>query len=347
MSDRYEDGPHTTEYRMWSQLDGTITEDASAAEADGVRVPEPDRRISSGESEPQREQLAELARRHLGPHAAEEWLGLLRTGLRLAHAGPGDPVIAQLGGLPTLPINSWPMWEGHGPLSHVLSIDCAPVTQALPKLGLPDSGRLAFFYFDGHYDDLESYVGPDDTDSQTGGVRVLLLHPERSTRADPTDVPTPAPPGLTPFPAVGLTAIPTLYWPWRDHPEVRPIWERHGLPPDHGVGTPGPIQDLYQALWDRWHIHPLHMLGGHADPEQDAVEYELAYGSLRAAGEHVDYGSPAVTALASQWRLLLQVDSDDDADMMWGDVGKIYFMIKPADLEARRFGEIRLSLQSV
>jgi hypothetical protein len=73
--------------------------------------------------------------------------------------------------------DSWPVWEGHGPLSHVVSIDCASVIRLLPSLDLPDSGRLAFFYFDGHHDDYKSTVGVWDPATQdcgpfTGDVRI-------------------------------------------------------------------------------------------------------------------------------------------------------------------------------
>ena len=41
-----------------------------------------------------------LAGEHLPAGAAEEFLVLLRPALRLVHAGTGEPVVAQLGGLP-------------------------------------------------------------------------------------------------------------------------------------------------------------------------------------------------------------------------------------------------------
>jgi uncharacterized protein YwqG len=34
---------------------------------------------------------------------------------------------------------------------------------------------------------------------------------------------------------------------------------------------------------------------------------------------------------------LLQLDSDHEACMMWGDLGRLYFWIKDADFEACRF----------
>ena len=45
------------------------------------------------------------------------------------------------------------------------------------------------------------------------------------------------------------------------------------------------------------------------------------------------------------WRLLLQIDSDENCEMMWGDVGRIYFWIKTEDLKNRDFEKVWLILQ--
>jgi hypothetical protein len=113
-----------------------------------------------------------LAEQHLPWAAARDFVDLLGPALRMFHAAEGDPLLARLGGLPTLGAAAWPVWEGHGPLSHVLSLDCAPVADRLPELGTPREGRLGFFYFDGHYDDFASFVGTWDP-STTPGFRVL------------------------------------------------------------------------------------------------------------------------------------------------------------------------------
>ncbi|GIL34228.1 DUF1963 domain-containing protein [Phycicoccus sp. DTK01] len=34
---------------------------------------------------------------------------------------------------------------------------------------------------------------------------------------------------------------------------------------------------------------------------------------------------------AERWELLIQVDSDDDLDMMWGDVGTLYWLSRTGD----------------
>ena len=78
---------------------------------------------------------------------------------------------------------------------------------------------------------------------------------------------------------------------------------------------------IYEAAW---HDHqrargdsPLHRVGGYAVPVQDSPEHD---------GE----------------RLLLQLDSDDAADLMWGDMGRLYFLFAPA----RGFASARSELQS-
>jgi uncharacterized protein YwqG len=48
----------------------------------------------------------------------------------------------------------------------------------------------------------------------------------------------------------------------------------------------------------------------------------------------------------SDWQLLLQVDSDEHAEMRWATAGMVYYWIKLADLRAGRFDETWLVLQS-
>jgi len=40
--------------------------------------------------------------------------------------------------------------------------------------------------------------------------------------------------------------------------------------------------------------------------------------------------------------LLLQLPSDDDANMMWGDNGNYYYMIRKQDLAAARFDNVQI-----
>jgi uncharacterized protein YwqG len=43
--------------------------------------------------------------------------------------------------------------------------------------------------------------------------------------------------------------------------------------------------------------------------------------------------------------LLLQIDTDDDAGMMWGDVGRLYFWVPRAELQERNFDAVWMVLQ--
>ncbi|HET7690286.1 MAG TPA: YwqG family protein [Nocardioidaceae bacterium] len=275
--------------------------------------------------------VARLAREHLPATAVEGFLGLLLPALRLEHAGDGDPVVAQLGGLPRLPINTWPVWEGHGPLSHVLSFDCEVVGTLLPELGLPGTGVLAFFYFDGSFDDFASTVGTWDP-ATSPGFRVLHVQPDQAAPHDRMDVATPAPPGLTVFPSVALTAVRTLTWPASESPLT-----------DSFRATSGATEEAVAALYRALHELPqggydTHQVGGYATPQQGAVELEVEQLRRGLAGEPFEWQDSEVLAAARQWRLLLQVASDDDAAMMWGDVGQLYYLtLNASDPESALF----------
>ena len=80
---------------------------------------------------------------------------------------------------------------------------------------------------------------------------------------------------------------------------------------------------------------------GYADEIQGEMELEceLVANGLYC-GDQTGYEDPKRKDLErnkSNWRLLLQVDSNDEAGMMWGDAGRIYFWIKELDLKEKRF----------
>jgi uncharacterized protein YwqG len=58
--------------------------------------------------------------------------------------------------------------------------------------------------------------------------------------------------------------------------------------------------------------------------------------SLRARGLEPD---------ARDWRLLLQLDTDDDASMMWGDLGTLYFSVRENEARAGNFENVWMILQ--
>jgi uncharacterized protein YwqG len=83
-----------------------------------------------------------------------------------------------------------------------------------------------------------------------------------------------------------------------------------------------------------------HTLLGVATPVQDVMEVECELASSGVAFRDRPQDPGGVMALetrAREWRLLLQVESDGNAGMMWGDAGCLYFWIREQDLLARRF----------
>ncbi|MFD7030632.1 YwqG family protein [Streptomyces sp. NPDC059917] len=277
----------------------------------------------------------DLAQQHLPAEAAERWMELLRPGVRLeAAVGTGDAAIGRLGGLPLLPAGvEWPTWEGHGPLSFVASVDCAALPADGLDIALPTDGTLLFFYFDGQLDDGDALVLADDPDSQAG-ARVLHVPAD----ADAAERPTP--PGLSAYPVVRLTARPamTATEPW--HPRTQRAFAPQaafGQAYDHPVCK----EPFLDAIWD-FDGDVGHQIGGHAHAVQNPVEMEVAHAAL---GDGAAWDDPRMPDEVERWVLLAQFDSEDAADMMWGDCGALYWLIRPEDLAARRFDRAAFTWQ--
>jgi len=264
--------------------------------------------------------LHTLARTHLPADLADRWTGLLRPAAHLRVAAAGDPVVGQLGGLPRLPDGvEWPVWEGHGPLRFVASVDCAALPVAGLDIPLAPDGRLAFFY----YGDEDDDALVDTADPTTwAGARVLHFPPV------PADAPErPAPAGLTPYPAMPLTVRLGPSAPDTDAPALG------------GLDLPDAFK---RAQW-AYESGAAHQIGGHAQSVQTPVEVVVAHGAL--GGHGVSWEDPRIEAEARRWVLLAQFDSDEDADLMWGDGGALYWLIRPDDLAAGRFDRAMFTWQ--
>lgn len=97
--------------------------------------------------------------------------------------------------------------------------------------------------------------------------------------------------------------------------------------------------DISAYLMYGWSTDP-HKLLGFANPVQDVMELEcelvtngITFAQRRKEAERVEQLEPR----ARDWRLLLQVESDGNAKMIWGDAGRLYFWIREEDLRAARF----------
>ncbi len=93
----------------------------------------------------------------------------------------------------------------------------------------------------------------------------------------------------------------------------------------------------------------LNKLLGYADNIQNEMELEceLVTNGLYC-GDQTGYNDPKAKALepnAINWRLLLQIDSNQENEMMWGDCGRLYFWIKKNDLKNKQFDNSWFILQ--
>ena len=94
---------------------------------------------------------------------------------------------------------------------------------------------------------------------------------------------------------------------------------------------------------------PRHKLGGHSDNVQGDMQLEaqLVMNGLYC-GDASGYRDPRRRDLeksCEDWQLLLQLDSDDDAKLMWGDLGMLYFWVRESDLKVPDFSHAWMALQ--
>ena len=255
---------------------------------------------------------------------APKLVDLSRESFRIRTSPSSDkelPIAAsKLGGLPDLPAGTpWPD-DGKAPLSFVAQINLSDVPT--PSI-LPRNGVLSFFY-----DTEQRSWGFDPKDRNS--FRVFYFSApvtlERVNSSNDT------------FSTRAFSFLPFLSIP---DPSAKVI---QALLPDLKN------DEVYSEFFeDFWRDGPDHQLLGWPAIVQNEMELEcqlVTHGLY--CGDLSGYKDPRRKELeqnAQDWILLFQVDSDDDAKMMWGDVGRLYFWIRRHDLEQRDFARAWCILQ--
>jgi uncharacterized protein YwqG len=201
----------------------------------------------------------------------------------------------------------------------------------LPSLGavhrfdwLPQDGRLLFFF------DVEAQ--PWGFDPNDRGSWAVIHVPEG------TDALTP-PQASRALPRRSLEYRPIQSLPSVERPEIRTL-ELSDQESDA----------LYELVESSYGGAAAHQLGGLPDPvqsDQMELECQLAANGIYC-GDSSGFQSTEALRLAdgaTDWLLLLQLDSDDEAGFMWGDLGRLYFWIREADARAGRFEQTWTILQ--
>ncbi len=295
----------------------------------------------------------ELESAGMRKHAAEAIIGYAVPSLELSAAASATiPVGAtKVGGIPDLPKEApWPRRSnrvrrfpmepvlGAIPLAFLAQVNLAEAAAALPadENPLPTSGLLSFFY--DAYDQPWGYDPEDRRD-----FRVIYSGPTESL------VPTTPPEDLPEIcrftqQAVSLHRKPSLLSDRAD--EL------------YDLGLTDEEHEGYWAFCDARRINPFHQLLGHPDAVQDAdmeVQCQLvSHGiHLEAYWDPIRAGSDPPTHIAAlahrakdTWRLLLQLDSNSESGMLWGDAGMLYFWVTERGLREKDFNDVWVVLQT-
>lgn len=231
------------------------------------------------------------------------------------------PSIGKIGGRPNMAIGlDWPLWK-NAPLAFLGQLDLSGLRLAGGPDWLPERGALFFFY-----DAEQSTWGFDPAD--LGSWRVI--HDPAGFAERPREPPQGLP-GHGIYRERRLGGRIARSWPDAELVELPP--------PD----VDGPDWAAYERRLEAAgpKTGPVHQVGGHPAAIQSsgmALESQLASNGVEVGGPE-GYQSPRRKALepgAKDWRLLLQLDSDEGAGMMWGDVGRLYFWVRE---EAARRGD--------
>jgi uncharacterized protein YwqG len=213
-------------------------------------------------------------------------------------------------------------------LGFVAQVDLAQVRPFDLEHDLPADGLLSFFY-----DSVEqSAWGFDPADRDKFAVSYTPAGTPLIRRTPPHELAAEAR-----FAAVGLT--PSAEW-------SLPAWESHDV---SQLGLSRDELFRYGELVDDDEDSTIHRLLGHPEPVQGdmQVECQLASNGIYC-GDGSSYQNPRVRELepgAAEWRLLFQLDTEDQIDLMWGDVGRIYYWIRDRDLRQQNWDATWLVLQ--
>jgi uncharacterized protein YwqG len=260
----------------------------------------------------------------------------LKPSIRLRTSSPGavPPGRSKLGGRPDLPAGIvWPERDGK-PMCFLAQLALADLAPLDSEKLLPRTGCLWFFH-----------AGQDvwGSDPKHAGGWAVIFDPNARNLA-----PREFPAGLAAdvrFAECNLTLEPEETLP----PLDSPAGEALGITQE----SDGDAYDVLHAALigaDDTETEPVaHRVLGWPDPIQGDMQLECQLGSNGLdCGDASAYTDPRREALqpgAADWQLLLQIDSDENTAMMWGDGGRLYFWIRKQDLAARRFDRVWCILQ--
>lgn len=214
------------------------------------------------------------------------------------------PRFSKLGGLPTLPVDvEWPQGRD-GALRFLCQLDLTHVRSKGGPEWLPDEGRLYAFHDDWWGD----------------AAQVRLIYASATSILNEAEAPQ-----ITAWPYDeryvdfdASSSLPSLEWLGEDF---------------SSLGLTSEELDFLSDLQRSPEAGPRHLIGGY--PEEIQGERMPISCELLSRGYNPYDGAeitPDVERAARAWRLILQVDSDSDLGMTWGDSGRLYVFGRERDL---------------
>ena len=258
----------------------------------------------------------------------EKILSLGEKCLRLIPAE--TEVVSFLGGKPVVrsPFD-WPR-KNNKPLGFIAQLDLEEINVNQSIEWLPDSGRLLFFY------DFEEWPWGFDPHDKGGwaviyenGSGDLYSHELPGDLSDEHLAPS-----IKYLKAKSFTSYPDAQ---------RISFKEIGLSEDED-------DEYYDFIDEQYGVEPRHQVGGFPTPVQnDDMEEEchLVSSGVNCGGSE-GYNSEKAKQLRRQendWRMIFQFDSDDDIEVMWGDMGILYFWVRESDARKRDFSAAWVVLQ--
>jgi len=256
-----------------------------------------------------------------------DYLRSIRTPA-IAISASAEAKLSRVGGLPSLSEGiPWPQWKGK-PLAFLCQLDLSEIPPECERHGLPASGMLYFFY-----NQEQETWGFDPKDQ--GSWQVVYA-------SSPSTAPRAAPDGLGQD--YVYTEKPVAFAPVETYPDWQDVRvESLGLNDRQG--------DQYVELCSAvFGDNPAHHLFGYPSPVQGNdmdLECQLVSHGLYCgdASGYEDERAKGLETGRNDWVLLLQLDTDDDVGMMWGDCGMLYFWIRKEDLAKGHFDKCWMILQ--
>jgi uncharacterized protein YwqG len=266
---------------------------------------------------------------------------LAQPGIALATRATAQDALpvgaSSVGGQPDLPAGAaWPSRQGV-PLAYVAQIRLEDVAPFDSAHALPARGLLSFFY-----DAAQETYGGSPADR--GGFSVVYItDATQQLERLPFPDALPAEARFTPcavsfssiltLPDTPEVALPNLAW----SPEQQKSYEAAlaGLPGGGGAAASGSRAAQNQLL-------------GYPDTLQDdmRLECQLAAHGVDVSQLETDPRAKELIPGADDWALLLQIDSDGQAGMRWGDGGILYYWIERQALKTADFSNVWCVLQT-